>query len=87
MKTNLKLAVDFKTSISEMSLFIFFMQVKPKESKNKTGSNPETRNGKDTCFPPRGRGNDERRALWLANFITTLNYFLFWRRLIFIMRD
>jgi len=36
------------------------MQVKAKENKNKVDINPKTRKGKDTCFPPRGRGNDER---------------------------
>jgi hypothetical protein len=53
------------------------MQAKAKKAKE-TGHNPEKQEKeRDTGFPLRGKGNDERRALWLANFITILNYFLF----------
>jgi hypothetical protein len=53
------------------------MQVEDKERKE-TGYNPEKQEReKDIVFPHRGRGNEEGRALWLANFITILNYFLF----------
>jgi hypothetical protein len=53
------------------------MQVKLKKAKEMRDNPEKQEKAKDTGFPPRGRGNDVRRALWLANFITILNYFLF----------